>query len=74
MRIDLRDGIKDELDTKITLTLRWMFWIVLMSIILGAILFAWVTRKKTSEIAAIETQIVELFDVRRGVSDTSYGT
>jgi len=45
MRIDLRDGIKDELDTKITLTLRWMFRIILMSIILGAVLFWAVTRQ-----------------------------
>lgn len=74
MRIDLRDGIKDELDTKVTLTLRWMFRIVFLSLILGAVLFAWVTRKKTAESVAIENQIVKQFDVRRGVSDTSYGT
>ena len=74
MPIDLRDGLKDELDTKITLTLRWMFRIVILSLILGAVLFAWVTRKTKPEIATIEAEIVDLFDVRRGVSDTSYGT
>ncbi len=74
MRIDLRDGIKDELDTKITITLRWMFRIIILSIILGAILFGWVTRKRMSETVAVENKIVKLFDVTRGVSDTSYGT
>ena len=74
MRIDLRDGIKDELDTKVTLTLRWMFRIILLSVILGAGLFAWVTHKRTAEVTAIENRIVKKFDVRRGVSDTSYGT
>lgn len=74
MRIDLRDGIKDELDTKITITLRWMFRIIILSLILGAILFGWVTRKRISETAAAQIKIVKLFDVSRGVSDTSYGT
>ena len=74
MRIDLRDGIKDELDTKVTLTLRWIFRIIFLSIILGAILFGWVTRKRIAETTAIEIQILKTFDVTRGVSDTSYGT
>jgi len=74
MRIDLRDGIKDELDTKITLTLRWMFRIILMSIILGAVLFWAVTRQTKSETALTQNQIVKQFDVSRGVSDTTYGT
>lgn len=74
MRIDLRDGIKDELDTKVTLTLRWIFRIIILSVVLGAILFAWVTRKRMSDTLAAENQIVKLFDVSRGVSDTAYGT
>ena len=74
MRIDLRDGIKDELDTKVTLTLRWMFRIIFISLILGAVLFAWLTRKRTNDTTAIENQIVKIFDVTRGVSDTAYGT
>jgi len=74
MRIDLRDGIKNELDTKVTLTLRWVIVIALLSLIIGAVLFAWVTRKTMAESAVIETKIVKQFDVRRGVSDTSYGT
>jgi len=74
MRIDFRDGIRDELDTKITLTLRWMVRIIFLSLILGAVLFAWVTKNRSDETRAIENQIVKLFDVSRGVSDTSYGT
>lgn len=74
MPINLRDGIKDELDTKVTLTVRWMFRIILLSLILGAVIFAWVTRKTTAENVVIENKIVKDFDVRRGVSDTSYGT
>ena len=74
MRIDLRDGIKDELDTKVTLTLRWMFRIIFLSLILGAILFAWITRKATPQTALTENKIVKTFDVTRGVSDTSFGT
>lgn len=74
MRIDLRDGIKDELDTKVTLTLRWMFRIIILSVILGAILFGWVTRKRMSQSLIAENQILKLYDVSRGVSDTSYGT
>lgn len=74
MRIDLRDGLKDELDTKITLTLRWMFGIILVSLILGAVLFAWVTKKTAHPDAAIKKTIVKTFDVSRGVSDRSYGT
>lgn len=74
MRIDLRDGLKDELDTKVTLTLRWVFRIIILSIITGAILFAWASRKVTGESVLIENKIVKLFDVTRGVSDTSFGT
>ena len=74
MRIDLRDGLKDELDTKITLTLRWMFRIIFISLILGAILFGWVTRKTTAETTLIQNRIVKTFKVTRGVSDTAYGT
>ena len=74
MRIDLRDGIKDELDTKVTLTLRWIFRIIFASLILGALLFGWVTRKKMTQTDVVEKQIVKTFDVKRGVSDTSYGT
>jgi hypothetical protein len=74
MRIDLRDGIKDELDTKITLTLRWMFRIIFLSILLGAGLFGWAVHKTKNKTIAVENQIVKLFDVSRGVSDTSYGT
>ena len=74
MRIDLRDGIKDELDTKVTLTLRWIFRIIFASLILGAVLFGWITRKKMTQTVVVENQIVKRFDVTRGVSDTSYGT
>jgi len=74
MRIDLRDGLKDELDTKVTITLRWMFRIILLSLAIGAIAFAWVARKRVSATDAIAHQIVKTFDVTRGVSDTSYGT
>ena len=74
MRIDLRDGIKDELDTKVTLTLRWLFRIIILSLVLGAVLFAWLRRKDKADVVVVENQIVSLFDVRRGVSDTSYGT
>ena len=74
MRIDLRDGIKDELDTKVTLTLRWMFRIIFLSLILGAILFAWITRKAMTQTVLTENKIVKIFDVTRGVSDTSFGT
>jgi len=74
MHIDLRDGIKDELDTKVTITVRWIFRIIFLSIILGAFLFGWVTRKRTAETVAVENKILKLFDVTRGVSDTSYGT
>ena len=74
MRIDLRDGLKDELDTKVTLTLRWMFRIIFISLILGAVLFGWLTRKRINDTTAIENQIVKTFDVTRGVSDTAYGT
>ena len=74
MRIDLRDGLKDELDTKVTLTLRWMFRIILVSLAIGAIAFGWVSRKGVTATSAIENQIVKTFDVTRGVSDTSYGT
>ena len=74
MRIDLRDGIKDELDTKITITLRWMFRIIFLSLIIGAVLFAWVTKTRTSETLAVQNKIVKRFVVSRGVSDTSYGT
>ena len=58
MRIDLRDGLKDELDTKVTLTLRWMFRIIFISLILGAVLFGWLTRKRINDTTAIENQIV----------------
>lgn len=74
MRIDLRDGIKDELDTKVTLTLRWIFRIIFISLVLGAVLFAWVSRKRMGETVIAEKKIVKLFDVTRGVSDTSFGT
>lgn len=74
MRIDLRDGIKDELDTKVTITLRWIFRIIFLSLIVGAILFGWVTRKRMTQTVVTENQIVKRFDVTRGVSDTSYGT
>ena len=74
MRIDLRDGLKDELDTKITITLRWMVRIIFLSVILGAILFAWVTKKRMSDTAAVQKKIVKTYDVSRGVSDTAYGT
>ena len=74
MRIDLRDGLKDELDTKVTITLRWMFRINLVSLAIGAIAFGWVSRKRVTATSAIENQIVKTFDVTRGVSDTSYGT
>ncbi len=74
MRIDLRDGLKNELDTKITLTLRWMFRIIFLALISGAVLFAWVSHKTKNQPLAAENQIVKLFDVSRGVSDTTYGT
>ena len=74
MRINLRDGIKDELDTKITITLRWMFRIILLALISGAILFAWASRKTKSQSDIVETKILKSFDVSRGVSDTAYGT
>ena len=74
MRIDLRDGLKDELDTKVTITLRWMFRIIFISLILGAILFGWVTRKRMAETTLIQNRIVKTFKVTRGVSDTAYGT
>ncbi len=74
MRIDLRDGIKDELDTKITLTLRWMFRIIFLSLIIGAVLFGWITHKTKSQTVLVENRILKLFDVSRGVSDTAYGT
>ena len=74
MRIDLRDGIKDELDTKVTITLRWIFRIIFLSLILGAILFGWVTRKRMTQTVVTENQILKHFDVTRGVSDTAYGT
>ncbi len=74
MRIDLRDGIKDELDTTIPMTVRWIIRLVFFSLILGAILFGWITRKNTTETISIENQIMSLFEVTRGVSDTSYGT
>lgn len=74
MRIDLRDGIKDELDTKVTITIRWMFRIILLSLVSGAVLFAWVTRKTKSDTHLAENRILKSFDVTRGVSDTSYGT
>jgi len=74
MRIDLRDGIKDELDTKITITLRWMFRIIILSVISGAALFWWVTHKTKSQTVVIQNRIMKQFDVSRGVSDTAYGT
>jgi hypothetical protein len=74
MRIDLRDGIKDELDTKITLTLRWMFRIIFLSLISGAVIFAWIAHQTKSQPLAAEAHILKTFDVARGVSDTSYGT
>ena len=74
MRIDLRDGIKDELDTKITITLRWLFRIIIFSLILGAGLFAWVAHKTKSQTVIVENKILKTFDVSRGVSDTTYGT
>ena len=74
MRIDLRDGIKDELDTKVTLTLRWVFRIIFVSLIIGAVLFGWATRKRAGETTVIENQIMKTFKVTRGVSDTAYGT
>ena len=60
MRIDLRDGIKDELDTKVTLTLRWLFRIIILSLVLGAVLFAWLTRKDKADVVVVENQIVGL--------------
>ena len=74
MRIDFRDGIKDELDTKFPMTVRWIFRIVFVSLVLGAGIFGWITRKNITETTAIENQILSLFEVTRGVSDTSYGT
>jgi len=74
MRFDLRDGLKDELDTKVTLTLRWVFRIIFISLILGAVLFAWLSRSRTSDTVVIQNRILKSFDVTRGVSDTSYGT
>jgi len=74
MRINLRDGIKDELDTKITITLRWMFRIIILSVISGAALFWWVTHKTKSQTVLTQNRIIKQFDVSRGVSDTSYGT
>lgn len=74
MRINLRDGLKDELDTPVTLTLRWMFRIILLSFVLGAVLFWWLSRTRVPDVARIENRIVKAYDVTRGVSDTSYGT
>ena len=74
MHIDLRDGIKDELNTKVTIKLRWIIRIVILSLIIGAVLFGLATRKKIVETTTIENQITELFDVSRGVTDTTYGT
>jgi len=74
MRLNLRDGLKNKLDTKVSLTHRWMFRIIILSLILGAGLFAWVTQKAQGDTAHIEKQILKSFDVTRAVSDTSYGT
>ncbi len=74
MRIDLRDGLKDELDTKVTLTLRWMFRLIFASLVLGAGGFAWISHKAVSATTVTEKHIVKKFDVTRGVSETSYGT
>ena len=74
MRINLRGGIKGELDTKITITLRWMFRIIFLALISGAVLFGWVAHKTKSQPLAAEQKILKTFDVSRGVSDTSYGT
>lgn len=74
MRINLRDGLKDELDTNVTLTLRWIFRLITLALVSGAIFYGWATRKKPTDIVAVESKIVKTFDVRRGVSDTSYGT
>jgi len=37
MKIDLKDGISDELNTPITIKFRWIIRIVIASLVLGAL-------------------------------------
>lgn len=74
MKIDLSDGIGDELNARINIKARWLIWIALAFLFIGGAGFSYYKWVKLPESTKISQQITEDFNVRRHFDGSTWGT
>ena len=74
MPINLGDGFSDELNTPIRLKIKWVIWIILISLIAGAFTYAYIAKTGRSDGDKIIQKITKDYKVRRYFDGRIWGT